>query len=393
MKCILLRSSWQVVNIGDIAHTPGVMALIAKHIPEAEVILWASKDMSDDVIAMEHKKFPTMNVVKGTINDQGIASNDVLAAAIEKSDFLLHGSGASLVAYLDVEAYVKFTGKPYGVFGITYSGEEATKPILNQSKFIFFRDTKSLARALDDGIHSEVMEFGPDGAFSFDITDDVKAEKFLEQNSLEKGKFLCCIPRLRYTPYWDISGLQFVPERHAKNEEMKEHDHKAMREAIISVVRETDLKVLICPEDLSHIKLGREILYDKLPDDVKKKVVCKNDFWLTDEALSVYKSSAGLFGNEMHSPIICISHGIPAVVCRWKEQTTKGYMWNDIGIGEWLFDLDNDEDLVKIAPAVLEIAKNQEKAVEKTRRAMEIVRKAQGRMCEVLRQKVTQIDS
>lgn len=30
---ILLRSSWQVVNIGDIAHTPGVLALIEKHIP------------------------------------------------------------------------------------------------------------------------------------------------------------------------------------------------------------------------------------------------------------------------------------------------------------------------------------------------------------------------
>ncbi len=27
---ILLRSSWQVVNIGDIAHTPGVLALLEK---------------------------------------------------------------------------------------------------------------------------------------------------------------------------------------------------------------------------------------------------------------------------------------------------------------------------------------------------------------------------
>ncbi len=28
---ILLRSSWQTVNIGDIAHTPGVLALLEKH--------------------------------------------------------------------------------------------------------------------------------------------------------------------------------------------------------------------------------------------------------------------------------------------------------------------------------------------------------------------------
>lgn len=33
---ILLRSSWQTVNIGDIAHTPGMLALLEKHRPEAE---------------------------------------------------------------------------------------------------------------------------------------------------------------------------------------------------------------------------------------------------------------------------------------------------------------------------------------------------------------------
>ena len=39
---ILLRSSWQSVNIGDIGHTPGVLAILEKHFPEAEVILWPS---------------------------------------------------------------------------------------------------------------------------------------------------------------------------------------------------------------------------------------------------------------------------------------------------------------------------------------------------------------
>ncbi len=32
---ILLRSSWQTVNIGDIAHTPGVLSILRKHLPEA----------------------------------------------------------------------------------------------------------------------------------------------------------------------------------------------------------------------------------------------------------------------------------------------------------------------------------------------------------------------
>ena len=36
---VLLRSSWQVVNIGDIAHTPGVLALLEKHMPGASGVV------------------------------------------------------------------------------------------------------------------------------------------------------------------------------------------------------------------------------------------------------------------------------------------------------------------------------------------------------------------
>ena len=64
---ILLRSSWQIVNIGDIAHTPGLLTLIERYLPKAEVRLWASGDLSEEVIAMEHRRFPNLVIVKGTI--------------------------------------------------------------------------------------------------------------------------------------------------------------------------------------------------------------------------------------------------------------------------------------------------------------------------------------
>src|SRR5690349_20236862 len=88
---ILLRSSWQVVNIGDIGHTPGVLALIEKHIPDAEVMLWASPDLSPEVAAMEHHRFPKLKIVKGNIGENGKASNPELADAVAWADFLLHG--------------------------------------------------------------------------------------------------------------------------------------------------------------------------------------------------------------------------------------------------------------------------------------------------------------
>ncbi|MEZ5940073.1 MAG: polysaccharide pyruvyl transferase family protein [Planctomycetaceae bacterium] len=378
---ILLRSSWQVVNIGDIAHTPGVLALIEKHIPQAEVVLWASSDLSDEVMEMEHRRFPSLKIVKGGIGDNGKASNADLQEAIDWADFLLHGSGPSLVAAKDVLAWDKHISKPFGVYGITYGSffDADRTALLNKAKFIYFRDSVSLAFAKEQGINCPVMEFGPDGAFACDLRADEKAEAFLKANDLEEGKFLCCLSRLRYTPYWTIpeKNRKIDPERHAYNEKMKEHDHAALRQAIIAVVRETPMKVLLCPEDMTQMKVGKEMFYDWLPDDVKQHVVWREKFWLTDEALSTYIRSAGLFGSEMHSPIMALGNGIPAIVCRFKEQTSKGFMWRDIGLDDWLFDLDNEADHEKIIPAVLDMVTNRPAALERVAKARAVVEQRQ----------------
>jgi polysaccharide pyruvyl transferase WcaK-like protein len=402
---ILLRSSWQIVNIGDIAHTPGVLALLEKHIPEAEVVLWASADLSPEVAAMEHKRFPKLRIVKGKINADGRASNAELGEAVAWADFLLHGSGASLVAEQDITAFVKRTGKPYGVYGITLPTQSstATKPtpdsvisrtaqVLSDAKFVFFRDSASLELAKQRGCNCPVMEFGPDGAFGCDLRDEAKATAFLKENELEEGKFLCCIARLRYTPYWKIKpGVLFDEQKHARNEALKDHDLSPLRAAITAVVRQTELKVLLCPEDSSQMEVNREELFDKLPEDVQRRVVCRKAFWLTDEALSTYMRSAGLFGAEMHSPIMCIGNGIPAIVCRWAEQTTKGIMWRDIGLSDWLFDLDREEEHQGIVPAVLAIAQNPAVAKVKAAEARQFVEQRQLRTMNVLKQQFVNV--
>jgi len=39
---VLLRSSWQTVNIGDIAHTPGVLSILRQYLPE-ELVNFSSR--------------------------------------------------------------------------------------------------------------------------------------------------------------------------------------------------------------------------------------------------------------------------------------------------------------------------------------------------------------
>ncbi|OAI56563.1 polysaccharide pyruvyl transferase [Verrucomicrobiaceae bacterium SCGC AG-212-N21] len=381
---IVLRSSWQTVNIGDIGHTPGVLALLEKHLPEAEVSLWPM-NVGNGVEEMLRKRFPKLRIVD--------------KAGAYESDFLLHGSGPYLTAHRDVAAWRKETGKPYGVYGITMAAagdpglkimrnnglDDYCKDLLNTASFVFLRDGISLKVVKDAGVTSPIVEYGPDGAFGADVRNDEAALAFMKAHALEEGRFLCCIPNLRNAPYWKVKpSYAFDENKHRRNEEMKEHDHAPLREAIIAVVRETGMKVLVCPEDSTQMETGKELLVDPLPADVKPNVVWRDTFWLTDEALSTYTRSAGLFGSEMHSPIMCLGNGVPAVVCRFAEQTSKGFMWRDIGLGDWLFDLDKEDELKRVAPTVLAMAKDPAAAKAKAAKAREFVQKRQRETMEIV---------
>ncbi len=208
-KRLVLRSSWQTVNIGDIGHTPGVLALLEKHLPEVEVRLWAT-DVGDGVREMLAKRFPKLEIF--TKNDP-----ETIARAMRECNFLLHGSGPSLVARSDVQRWKDETGKPYGVYGITFPGVysddlkqvvEANPldiELLSAASFAFFRDSVSMDLAKKLGVNNSAMEFCPDGAFAVDLRDDRAAEAFMKEHGLEAGKFMCVIPRNRLSPWWEVT--------------------------------------------------------------------------------------------------------------------------------------------------------------------------------------------
>lgn len=376
---ILVRSAWQTVNIGDIGHTPGILHVL-EQLPEAEVWLWP-RDIGAGVEELLRKRFPKVKIVQ---------AKDDVAGAFTACDFFLHGSSSGFSAQKDVARWRAETGKPYGIFGITLTTiTPEGKDLIDGARFIYFRDGESLAWAKREGFTCPVMAYGPDAAFAVDLRNDAAAEAFLLANDLEEGKFLCVIPRLRFTPYWKIHGTAMKPEdvsKNARSEEMKEHDHAPLRAAIEAVVRQTPLKVLVCPEDQSQMEIGKVMLVDPLPDDVKKRVVWREHYWLTDEALSTYVRSAGLFGLEMHSPIMCIGNGVPAIVCRFAEQTNKGLMWRDIGLGDWLFDMDKPEEVARLTPTVLALAQDPAAARAKAAKARELVQSLHRASMGVLRQ-------
>lgn len=198
---ILVCSAWQVVNIGDIAHTPSLLALLEAHFAEAQVTLWPYKPLTPEATTLMMKRFPRLKIVEGALTPEGEASSPELAQAMDEADFFLHSSGPAMLGWAQAEAFRRRTGRPFGVYGVTYGlygiPEKAT---LSRTRFTYFRDSVSLAAALEDGVKAPITEWSPDVAFAADLRDDARAEAFLSANNLEHGGFLCCISRLRHTP-------------------------------------------------------------------------------------------------------------------------------------------------------------------------------------------------
>lgn len=370
---ILLRSSWQTVNIGDIAHSPGLLRALQRHVPEADLILWPNY-VDRGVREMLRRHLPGVRLAEGVLDAADRPSTPELAAALAEADFFLHGSAPCLAGEKQVAAWRRLRpGAPYGFFGVSYdptagpiagfTGEGSSLPaaretidalpadhlpaadreLIDGAAFFFARDTLSQRYLERQGVRCGRLGFGPDGAFACDLRDEARAEAWLRAQGLADGKFICVIPRDRYTPR-DVVYADAPTDRDraraAGSARHREADHAKLRALIVRWVRETGLKALVCPEMTYQIALGKEALVDPLPADVKPHVVWRDTYWLTDEATSVYARACAVVGLENHSPILALKAGVPVLFCRQPTDTIKGQMWPDVGLGDWFFEID-----------------------------------------------------
>jgi hypothetical protein len=343
-KRVMLRSGWQFVNIGDIGHTPGGLHLLEQYLPDAEVTLWIAHT-TDAIDAMLGTRFPKVKIVKGTIDPKTLAvTGDALKVALNETD----------------------------VLGVTLGDiNDNLAALLSNAKFVFTRDTLSLAAMKKAGMKGPAVGFAPDATFAIDVRDDKKAVPFLASLGLEEQKFICAVPRLRFTPYRHFTPEQ-IKQREAVNEQFAEADHKKLRDALSAVVRKTGKKVLVCPEMTYQLEVIDKLVIDPLPADVKPHVMKRGTFWLPDEAASVYARAAAVVSFEMHSPIIALAAGTPAVYLRQPTDTRKGQMMRDIGLPEWIHEID-DVTGEQIGATLLAILADTPAAKAKVTKAMATV--------------------
>jgi len=382
---ILVRSSWQSVNIGDVGHTPGLLRLLESALPNAQITLWAG-NLDYGVDKMLAQDFPKVTICVEQGEVDGVPSTSRLARAWKEADFYIHGSGPYLVAEYATRAWAK-TGRPYGVYGVTLENfDDELVALLSGADFVFCRDTVSLQMARAAKVKTRFLEFAPDAAFAADDRDDVLADAYLSSVGLEAKEFICVISRLRYTPYFKIQNREprsLELERHQISELHREADHEPLRKLIVDWVRETGKKVLLCPEMTYEVELTKAELLDRMPEDVRPNVVWKDTYWRPDEATSVYARAIALVSMEMHSPILACAVNTPAFYLRVPTDTCKGQMWRDIGLPEWIFEVD-DSDGTEMTTALLQLVGEPQRTEAKLKHAQERVKYLQQHSMDIV---------
>ena len=387
---LLITSGWQDVNIGDIAHTPGLIGLLKKRLPKAKIILW-KKSKSEMVETMLNKYYPDVKIIHGAVDKEFLPQTEEVKRAFQEADFFLHGSGPSVVATDYLQAWHKQTQKPFGIFGVTTQNvSPALKDLLQHASFVFTRETASIQKLKEAGVQGPHIAFAPDATFVLEIHDDQKANQFIQENKLEHRKFICVIPRLRVTPYYKIRPSGWSEERikevNELNDKWKEIDHAKVREAMVAWVRKTGNKIVVCPEMTYQVDIIDELLVNPLPDDVKPFVV-KHGYWLPDEAASLYAHAHTVLSYECHSPIIAAANGTPAFYLRQPQDTIKGQMYYDLGLKDWTFEIEETTGK-QITDRLMEINANYSTALKNVKQSIKKVDKQYDEAFEVIRQKV-----
>jgi polysaccharide pyruvyl transferase WcaK-like protein len=353
---IILRSSWGDGNIGDQGHTPGTIRLLTQYVPNAEILLWHT-DPRPETEKLISRNFSKVRVIRGKFYESGKPFEGEIKEAFERADMFIFNSGMAMnfglygkdwggnMSSLTPYIYCAENNIPFGIYGQSFDRFDfpsmyAYRNVLSQAAFVYCRDGESLKFLKESKFRTPVLEFGPDGCFGINVRDEEKGLAYLKKTGLEDQKFLAVVI-LTNTPY--ANRRPNAIDLAKSPADWQEEDRSRMakvREMITNWVRDSGLNVLLAPEVNKEIEPAKSFLYDQLPADVQSKVVWRDTFWNADEAMSVYARAHTIFGMEPHSLIMGVTLGVPVIHAWPPSHGRKAWMFRDIGLPDWLFQVD-----------------------------------------------------
>ncbi|HJN18126.1 MAG TPA: polysaccharide pyruvyl transferase family protein, partial [Armatimonadota bacterium] len=228
-------------------------------------------------------------------------------------------------------------GIPYGVYAHSFDsfggvpGQALFRRLLDEAAFVFCRERDSLRYLEGTGIADDSRMFVPDSTLSFVEREDAWARAFMARHGLRPGRFLVVVPR---------TWLGDTVVRDAIGEARSKAHMATLRTSTEAWIRSTGMQVVIAVEVEDELPHARRLVYEALPDDVRRRCVMMEDFWLPDQAAGLYRHARGLLTMELHSYLLAFGQETPALVATFAESGRKVEMVRDFGQPEMLLDID-----------------------------------------------------
>ncbi len=379
VRRIVMTFVWGQTNIGDAAITPGTLAHLKRHFPDAQLTIISGSSAGTERYeasrrylesATECEVLPNPFSEMTDADELGIffqacqferestrffrtlyKVSPRVAQAFLEADLVYFNSGMTLtynnrgmpgvtkrllVNWMPIMLAGQL-GVPCVLWGqscgpLDWPGPELAQEYLPKCTAITTRETESLRFLQEDlGVRGPHLAFAPDTTIYFDRRDDAWADAFMTKHNLTSGQFLTAI--IRTFAWWG---------RKLEGERLERH-MDAIAGAIERWVSETGLPVVIAPECLREIPRAEEFLLPRLSEKTLDKCVFMNEFWLPDQARSLYTHTRVMMSMELHSIILALPEGIPVVHPYFDEMGPKTWMVRDAGFEDFLFDIDRTD--------------------------------------------------
>lgn len=360
---VLLHSGWATTNIGDVGHTPGTLRYLERVEPKPDLTLWLA--VADDALLRQlAARFPGLKVVRGQTDARGEATSPALAEAIDQCEVFVQNSGMKFNQFwpapVPLMQSMLAKGKRVSLFGQSFDGfaekdEHAMARLLSQLDCIFCRDGTSLDYLQRIGVRPRVLRFGPDGCFGIDLRNDEAAAHLMSEWGLESRRFITVTLRTNTARTAAASDDALNPLAPTALDVAQDELWSAkLCDVITSWVRSTGQKVLLAPEVDKEIAHAHRLIWLRLPEEVRARVVEPQQFWRVDHAAAVYARAMAVVTMEPHSAIIALANGTPAIhYCSARHGVKRG-MFRDIGLPQALVDIDVEpaERVVELLDAI-----------------------------------------
>ncbi len=304
-------------------------------------------------------------------------TNPEAARAFSDAGFVLFTSGTTLnfgrMGVRDLRGFTlryamplliaRAHGIPYGINAqsfdaINWPATLFFQPLFRDARFVYCRDPDSLEYLRQQNLLCPRSGWRPDTTFFFNGFDDAWADQFMRAHALEKGRFITVTIR---------SANQKGPLAGTITDERGEAIMSRVRRFIEDWVRRTGLPVVLAPEVESEVEAAHGSIFMKLSPAAQKKCVELEKFWTTEQAYSLYRRAQAVVSMEMHSVIMALSLGTPVLMPQFSENGRKVWMLEELGLRDWIFDIDEPESSEALLAAALRIQQDPAAAQERVR--------------------------